>query len=176
MLFRAWNVLGVLYNRKASSTLQWGHALSSMECSAVKVQRRESVPLQWGHALSSMEWLVFGELLLVADLLQWGHALSSMECATSLACASVSYPLQWGHALSSMEWKSTLPYNRPGASFNGAMLFRAWNGTKFGPRRIQSSASMGPCSFEHGMSDCVFVHVHHQQLQWGHALSSMECS
>ena len=70
----------------------------------MKVQRRESVPLQWGHALSSMEWLVFGELLLVADLLQWGHALSSMECATSLACASVSYPLQWGHALSSMEW------------------------------------------------------------------------
>ena len=85
-------------------------------------------------------------------------------------------------------------------SFNGAMLFRAWNARIIRESFFPATASMGPCSFEHGMylmfRPCTFHRSGFNgamlfrawnaskrggcvssliRLQWGQALSSMEC-
>ena len=54
------------------------------------------------------------------------------------------------------------------------MLFRAWNGVDLGLILTRLAASMGPCSFEHGMQGLAASMGWEDKLQWGHALSSME--
>ncbi len=48
----------------------------------------------------------------------------------SIHAMSIPLKLQWGHALSSMECRQRKRLQLAVSSFNGAMLFRAWNASR----------------------------------------------
>ena len=132
-------------------------------------------------------------------LLQWGHALSSMECRNETWRGFVAR-LCFNGAMLFRAWNAeshrirnhcNLGFNgamlfrawnvRPSQGwwtwhhrFNGAMLFRAWNAELHCTAALSIQASMGPCSFEHGMQKKRTGGDQLTRLQWGHALSSME--
>jgi len=85
--------------------------------------------------------------------------------------------LQWGHALSSVETRlAAATAGRAYRRFNGATLFQAWKpDPHLLPFMLHPLASMGPRSFKRGNKRYALKYAQkHEQLQWGHALSSVE--
>ena len=183
---------------RARKLLQWGHALSSMECrnetwrgfvarlcfngamlfrawNAESHRIRNHCNLGFNGAMLFRAWN--GSLRFrTTDLEQASMGPCSFEHGMGLSSAPEEYKaaLQWGHALSSMECPIAFSFTFTINSFNGAMLFRAWNAADNLRRNISVTASMGPCSFEHGMIGLTSFDLISPKLQWGHALSSME--
>ena len=173
MLFRAWNAIW-RFNAKSRRYCFNGAMLfrawnARASCPTVTEHNASMGPCSFEHGMAAGSFRKYDWATL-----QWGHALSSMECRRSdsrrFGFGGFNGAMlfrAWNVVRRCSLWRRLL-------SFNGAMLFRAWNDDCHGQTKALGRASMGPCSFEHGMvlSNKNVVDV--KTLQWGHALSSME--
>ncbi len=169
-----------------TSTLQWGHRLSTVETGIFNLDRLGMIIasmgpppfdggngpcppiarclklpwLQWGHRLSTVEtcFMLCGMAAII--WLQWGHRLSTVETATHYDMRWRVAPLQWGHRLSTVETgKATWSANGCWRSFNGATAFRRWKLVCGPPTDRPNPASMGPPPFDGGNYWIIFYPV-----------------
>jgi len=98
------------------------------------------------------------------------------QYAASLGFSVILFELQWGHALSSVE--TAAPMATPSGDTQASMgprSFKRGNMSTSAPRTTAPTASMGPRSFKRGnLSELGVIGVQGYELQWGHALSSVE--
>ncbi len=131
--------------------------------------------LQWGHAFSSVERGLSMFLQAQVPELQWGHAFSSVESLCSCALCSSPGVLQWGHAFSSVESSMPPPRLSGHVRFNGATLFQAWRESD----TAASSPRTTWLQWGHAFSSVESCGISAPSraicsLQWGHAFSSVE--
>jgi len=135
----------------SSRVLQWGHAFSSVESTAVRTSPAVNVLLQWGHAFSSVESFGVDPVSAPYHSLQWGHAFSSVESSRPPAGMGLELIASMGPRFFK---RGELNHRR---DFGGQGMLQ-W-GHAF-------SSVERPCS--------AFRRPTRQGLQWGHAFSSVE--
>ena len=164
--------------QSASNLLQWGHALSGMDTSHLRL-RLVLLPLRFNGAMPFQAWIpapsgAEWEFSLHASMgpcpFRHGYAHRLDETANLIIASMGPCPFRHGYLCGLV---ATVPIHQ---CFNGAMPFQAWiPGASDDPQRLPVDASMGPCPFRHGYKSRKDAGLRKElRLQWGHALSGMD--
>ena len=150
MPFQAWICCGHALMLVPAVWLQWGHAFSGMDILPASILSRPATG-GFNGAMPFQAWI------------------SAKRGISALAIAASMGPCLFRHGYAETFYDRTTPLD---ASM-GPCLFRHGYWTDGISTRIRS-ASMGPCPFRHGYYAETLFRTGTTELQWGHALSSMD--